>query len=110
MAGVSRKTFHALVEIIRSAFSARHSGRGRHPNLCVEDMVLASLKHWRGVAYGVVGPAFGLHKCNMCRVVKWVERSLESADVLRVNETRTRFSQLTEYERSLLNADESLGA
>jgi len=43
--GVTKETFDTMVEILREAYAAKHTRRGRHAKLSREDQLFLSLKH-----------------------------------------------------------------
>ena len=45
--GVKKETYAAMLEVLRGAYAAKHTRRGRHAALAMEDLLFMSLKYWR---------------------------------------------------------------
>ena len=78
--GISRETFDAMVEVLRTAYIKRHSKHnGRHRKLGIEDMLLATLEYlYEYRTFECIGASYGMTKQGIHKVIKWVEDELVS--------------------------------
>ena len=74
LTGVKRKTYEAMVEMLRGAHKQKKRQGGRPNKLCVEDMLLMALEYLREYrTYFHIGQSYGLSESNAYQTIKWVE-------------------------------------
>jgi hypothetical protein len=72
--GVKRTTFEKMIEILKTAYDAKHRKRGRHTKLTIEDMLLATLEYLREYrTYAHIAASCDIDESNIYRLVKWAE-------------------------------------
>jgi transposase len=75
--GVKRKTFEIMLEIVKTAYDAKHKKRGMHTKLSIEDMLLATLEYLREYrSYAHIAASYDIDESNIYRGIKWVEEVL----------------------------------
>ena len=75
--GVTRTTFEAMLEVIKTAYGEAHKNRGRHRKLSHEDMLLMTLEYYKEYrSLECIGASYGLQKANVGKTIKWVEEAL----------------------------------
>jgi len=75
--GVAKKTFDAMAEILREAYAAKHTRRGRHAKLSIEDQLFLSLKYLRQyVTQKELAFEFNVSEATAHTVITWVENTL----------------------------------
>jgi len=75
--GVTPATFHAMLEVIKTAYGEAHKNRGRHRKLSHEDMLLMTLEYYKEYrSLECIGASYGLTKSTVGKVIKWVEEAL----------------------------------
>ena len=76
--GISRETFDTMVEVLQKAYIKRHSKHnGRHRQLGVEDMLLATLEYlYEYRTFECIGASYGMTRQGIHKVIKWVEDEL----------------------------------
>jgi len=66
-----------MVEILREAYAAKHTRRGRHAKLSREDQLFLSLKYWRQyVTQKELAFEFKVGEATVHAVITWVEDTL----------------------------------
>ena len=72
--GIAPKTFDAMLEVVKAAYTQTHSKRGRHRKLSREDMLLATLEYYKEYrTLQCIGASYGLTRANVGKTIKWVE-------------------------------------
>jgi hypothetical protein len=72
--GVKRTTFKKMIEILKTAYDKKHTKRGRHRKLTIEDMLLVTLEYLREYrTYAHIAANYDIDESNVYRLVKWVE-------------------------------------
>ena len=73
LTGVRPATFLEMCKALQSHLS----GRGRRPNLCLEDRLLLTLMYWREYRTLVhIGQTYGLSESAVCRTIHAMEAAL----------------------------------
>jgi len=75
--GVKKETFDEMVGVLREAYAAKHTRRGRHAKLSLEDQLFLSLKYWRQyVTQKELAYEFDVGEATAHTVIVWVEDTL----------------------------------
>lgn len=88
LCGVSRKTFSAMVEVVRPALD-RRGRKGGQAKLSVEDQLLVALEYWREYRSQFhIGVSWGLHETTVGRIIRKVEDLLVKCGKFRLPSQR----------------------
>jgi hypothetical protein len=88
LCGVSRKTFRAMVEVVRPALD-RRGRKGGQAKLSVEDQLLVALEYWREYRSQFhIGVSWGLHETTVGRIIRKVEDLLVKCGKFRLPSQR----------------------
>ena len=76
--GVKKETFAAMLEVLHAAYVRVHSKHnGRHRQLSIENMLLATLEYnYEYRTQECIGASYGLSKQRMGDAIRWVENEL----------------------------------
>ena len=75
--GFTKKTMNEMVEILREAYIAKHTRRGRHSKLAVDEMLMMACKYWKEyVTYLLLSPEYGIAESSAHDILVWVENVL----------------------------------
>ena len=75
--GVEKETYAAMLEVLREAYAAKHTRRGRHAALATEDILFMTLKYWRQyVTQKELAFEFGLSESSARDWIVWAEDTL----------------------------------
>jgi hypothetical protein len=75
--GVKKETFDAMVDVLKTAYAAKHKRRGRHTKLSLEDQLFMSLKYWRQyVTQKELSYEFEIGEATTHDTIIWVEDTL----------------------------------
>jgi hypothetical protein len=70
-------TFLKMLDILKTAFAAKHAKGGRKPKLGLEEQLLAALEYWREYrTYAHIAASYGVHESNIYHAIKWIEEVL----------------------------------
>lgn len=77
LTGVKHTTFTKMVDILRSADSAKKARGGRKNKLSIEDQLLMALEYIREYrTYFHVATSYGISESSAYKGIKWVEDTL----------------------------------
>jgi hypothetical protein len=106
--GVKRETFQKMVAILREAYIAKHSRKGRHAKLTIEDMLPAALEYLREYrTYAHIAASYGISESNMYRTIRWVEDTLIKDGTFALPGRKALLQSDMEYEVILVDVTES---
>lgn len=75
--GIPRVLFEIIVPILTERINELHNTGGRKPSLCVEDLLLMTLKYYRDYpTFSSLGLSFGIDKANAFRWIHKIENIL----------------------------------
>jgi transposase len=75
--GYSKKTMKKMVEILETAYAAKHKRRGRHSKLKVAEMLMLACKYWREyVTFFSLGNEYEVAESTAHDMTVWVENIL----------------------------------
>ena len=75
--GIPKILFEIIIPILTSKINETHRNGGRNPDLCVEDLLLMTLKYYRYYpTFSSLGLSFGLDKSNTFRWINKIENML----------------------------------
>ena len=75
--GVGKETYAAMLAVLRGAYAAKHTRRGRNASLAVEDILFMSLKYWRQyVTQKEPAFEFGVGEATAHDWIVWTEDTL----------------------------------
>jgi len=75
--GVTKETFDTMAEILHEAYAAKHTRRGRHAKLSIEEELFLSLKYLRQyVPQKELAFEFEVSEATVHTVITWVEDTL----------------------------------
>lgn len=75
--GISKILFEIIVPILTEKINESHKSGGRSPSLCVEDLLLMTLKYYREYpTFSSLGFTFGINKSNVFRWINKIESML----------------------------------
>jgi hypothetical protein len=75
--GVKRETYEEMLEELRGAYAEKHTRRGRHSKLPLEDQLFLSLKYWRQyVTQKELAFEFEVGEATTHDTIVWVEDTL----------------------------------
>lgn len=75
--GIPRILFDLIIPVLTEKINKLHKKGGRNPTLCVEDLLLMTLKYYRDYpTFSSLGLSFGLNKSNTFRWVNKIEDML----------------------------------
>ena len=104
--GLSRGTFHAMVEVLRPHLD-RQGRRGGQAKLSVEDQVLVALAYWREYRSQFhIGVSWGLHETTVGRIVKKVEDRLIKSGKFRLPSQRQLYQPGWEWKVMMVDVGE----
>ncbi len=79
--GVKRKTFAAMVEVLKAAYLEKHRRGGRSPKLTLEEQLLLTLKYLRQyVTQKELAYEFEVGEATVHDIIVWVENTLVQDD------------------------------
>ena len=108
IAGVRKRTFRKMSEILGSAEAARRAKGGPKPKLGVEDMLLPALEYWREYrTFAHIVASFDLSESQMFRIVRWVEDVLIKDGAFRLPGKKVLLESGGEHETIQMDATES---
>ena len=106
LCGVSRETFAAMVEELRSPLE-RQGKRGGQNKLSVEDPLLAALEYWREYRSQFhIATNWGLHETTVGRIVRKVEDILVKCGKFRLPSQRQLYQPGWEWKVLLVDVGE----
>lgn len=106
--GVKRKTFEAMIEILKEAYKIKKSKGGRPSKLGVEDMLLMALEYIREYrTYLHIATSYGLAESNAFEAIRWVENVLIKSKEFRLPGRKALLKSDNEFEIILIDATES---
>lgn len=77
--GIPKILFEIIVPILSEKVNELHKGGGRTPNLCIEDLLLMTLKYYREYpTFSSLGLTFGIDKSNAFRWIIKIENMLNN--------------------------------
>lgn len=75
--GIPKVLFEIIIPILTNKVDELHKNGGRTPSLCIEDLLLMTLKYYRDYpTFSSLGLIFGIDKSNVFRWVNKVENML----------------------------------
>ena len=75
--GIPKTLFEIIVPILAGKILELHKNGGRNPSLCIEDLLLMTLKYYRDYpTFSSLGLTFGINKSNVFRWVTKIENML----------------------------------
>ena len=106
LCGVSRKTFSAMVEVVRPALD-RRGRKGGQAKLSVEDQLLVALEYWREYRSQFhIGVSWGLHETTVGRIVRKVEDLLVRCGKFRLPSQRQLYQPGWEWKVMMVDVGE----
>jgi hypothetical protein len=108
IAGIKRKTFDRMCEILQEADTIKKSKGGRPNKLSIADRLLMTLEYLREYrTYAHIGASFGLSESNTFETIRWVENVLIKSKEFRLPGRKALLKSDVEYEVILIDASES---
>lgn len=75
--GIPKILFETIVPVLAEKVNKLHKGGGRNPSLCIEDLLLMTLKYYREYpTFSSLGLIFGIDKSNAFRWIIKIENML----------------------------------
>lgn len=106
--GVKRKTFDAMVAILKEAHKAKKARGGRPNKLSIEEMLLMALEYIREYrTYIHIATNYGLSESNTFETIRWVENVLIRSKEFRLPGRKALLKSDNEFEVVLIDATES---
>ena len=106
--GVKRSTFEKMVEILKKGYASKHQRRGRHQNLGIEDLLLATLKYLREYrTYAHIAASYDVAESSIYRGFRWVEDTLIKDGTFSLPGRKALLKSDVEYEFFLVDATET---
>lgn len=108
IAGVKRKTFDRMCELIKDAEKIKKAKGGRPNNFSIADRVLMTLEYLREYrTYAHIGASYGLSESNTFETIRWIENVLIQSKEFRLPGRKALLKSDVEYEIILIDATES---
>jgi hypothetical protein len=77
LTGVRKRTVAIMIEILQSAYNAKHKRRGRHSKLTIQNMLMLTLEYLRQYStFLELGVSYGVAESTAHDIVVWVENTL----------------------------------
>ena len=77
--GIPKILFEIIVPVLSEKVNELHKDGGRIPNLCIEDLLLMTLKYYREYpTFSSLGLTFGIDKSNAFRWIIKIENMLNN--------------------------------
>jgi hypothetical protein len=108
LAGVKRKTFHDMIEILNQEELKKKKGGGKPNILSLEDRLLMALEYLREYrTYFHVSQSYGVTESTCYRSCRWIEDVLIKSGKFSLPGKKELLKSDMEYEVVLIDASES---
>jgi hypothetical protein len=108
LTGVKRKTFGAMVEILKEADNEKKSKGGRKNKLNMENQLLMALEYMREYrTYFHIAKSYGVSASSSYNTIKWIEDTLVKHPLFALPGRKALLKSDMEYELILVDASES---
>ena len=105
--GIKRKTFDAMIVILKEAHETKKARGGRPNKLSIEEMLLMALEYMREYrTYLHIATSYGLSESNAFENIRWVENVLIKSKEFRLPGRKALLKNEHEFEVVLIDASE----
>jgi hypothetical protein len=105
--GVKKSTFNLMLRILEVAYAFLHEFGGKPDKLPLEDKLIIALSYWREYrTYAHLGVTYGYSDSQVCRIVKWCEKTLIKSGKFNV-EGKLELMKLNKENLTLIDVTES---
>jgi hypothetical protein len=106
--GVKKETFDTMIKVLTVAYAAKHTRRGRHAKLSLQDQLFLSLKYWRQyVTQKELSYEFEVGEATTRDTIVWVENTLVKSGKFHLPGKKALYGEDTELEVVLVDVTES---
>jgi hypothetical protein len=75
--GVNKETASVMIDELKTAYAAKHTKRGRHSKLAIDEMFTMTMEYWRQYpTMFELGFQYGVSKSVVHDIIVWVENTL----------------------------------
>jgi hypothetical protein len=105
---VKKETFDTMIKVLTAAYAAKHTRRGRHTKLSLQDQLFLSLKYWRQyVTQKELSYEFEVGEATTHDTIVWVENTLVKSSKFSLPGKKALYGDDTELEVVLVDVTES---
>jgi hypothetical protein len=106
--GVKKETFDEMVKVLEVSYDAKHTRRGSHAKLSLQDQLFLSLKYWRQyVTQKELSYEFEVGEATTHDTIVWVENTLVKSGKFSLPGKKALYGDDTELEVVLVDVTES---